>query len=632
MGTMSDTGTGREDLEAPIQEISCPVKLAESLEEMLEQFFETKSGDFLKLTRTKVRFLEVPAGTTLFEEGDTDDDLYFVLRGRLRAIRSGPRGQRQTIGEIGRGETIGELALISGEPRSASILALRDSVVARLTREAFCELLGYEPTLALTVVKGVIERFRRTERLRQPPQKPVNLCLVALHETINAADFAALLAEARRQYGGAVHVVTEADAAAANGLERVTTADRESVAEWITKLEATAEAVFLVTSAPGSAWSLMCAKLADEIVLLADSKHSPGLTPPERALFDGEDAAPAVMRTLVLFHDRAKASPTGTSAWLNARPACRHFHYRPGHAPDLRRLNRIFAGRAVGLVLAGGGARAFVHFGVINALAEAGIEPDFLGGTSMGATAAAWRALDLTGDDLVAAGRKVYLNKPTSDINPLPMMSVIKGKRVRRITGQAVRDAAGADIDIEDMWLPYFCIATNLSASEQAILHRGPLTKSLLASFSIPGALPPVIICGQLMVDGGTFNNFPVDVMETLGVGKIIGVITCQQHAPTLELEELPDSFPLLLDRFRPRLSRRFHLPLLPEILISSTISSSINRQRLAINRVDLLFEPAVERIGLLEWDKYDSLIQEAHRDTRRVLAEMDPEKIRAFQ
>jgi|GEM_PF-1836968 len=158
-------------------------------------------------------------------------------------------------------------------------------------------------------------------------------------------------------------------------------------------------------------------------------------------------------------------------------------------------------------------------------------------------------ATDLTGKNYVDAGRKVYLNNPTSDINPLPMMFFVTGKRVRRTAEQAIVHSAGAAIGIEDTWIPYFCIATDLSAAEQAILTRGFLSRALLASFSISGALPPVVINGNLMVDGGAINNFP-------------------------------------LDHLKPVAKRKCRLPFLPETLLRATISWPLNRQRCSVGSV----------------------------------------------
>jgi NTE family protein len=613
------------------KEISCPQRLEVAFQDMLARFFETKSVGFLETARSQVTFLEVPQGAVLIEEGCLSDDIYFVLGGRLRAVRA-VRGGVHMLGEIGRGEVIGELAMLLGEPRSASILAVRDSVVAMLPRLAFEAALEEEPRLALTVARGAVRRYQLAEKMRQPARKPTTVCFLALSPQVDAMEFARQIADLRVERGEVVPLIRHEDIPADVEPPSTDGPCPHRLADWLIRLEAASDCVFLIAEDSASAWTRHCLRHADEVLLLVDGHALPGISRLEHELFDGDGPAPSIFQTLVLFHDPTTVMPKGTARWLDRRPVHRHFHVRRGHVPDLRRMARTLSGTAIGYVLAGGGARAFVHFGVINALSEFGIEPDFLGGTSMGATASAWRAMDLKGPDFVSAGRKVYLNKPTSDINFFPVMSLVRGRKVRRITEQAIEDAAGSQIDIEDMWLPYFCIATNMSAAEQAVLKRGPLARSLLASFSIPGALPPVLIDGHLMVDGGTFNNFPVDIMESLGVGRIIGVVVDEEEYPKLDLQELPDQATLLLDSLRPANRRQYNLPFLPEILLTATISSSINRQRQASNRVDLLFKPHVSRIGPLQWEKYDALIEEAHADTLKVLQATNPEKLNEFR
>ena len=90
-------------------------------------------------------------------------------------------------------------------------------------------------------------------------------------------------------------------------------------------------------------------------------------------------------------------------------------------------------------------------------------------------------------------------------------------------------------------------------------MRGGNLAQALLASAAIPGALPPVVRDGDLLCDGGTFNNFPVDAMRELrGVGKVIGVDLGVSSARRLDFDEVPGSWALLLDRLRPRAQRRY--------------------------------------------------------------------------
>jgi NTE family protein len=92
-------------------------ELATALAGMLGRFFKSTSPDLLRLTAEKETILEVAAGAALFHQDERSDEVYFVLRWRLRAVQADTRGRPVTLGEIGRGETIGELAMILGERR-----------------------------------------------------------------------------------------------------------------------------------------------------------------------------------------------------------------------------------------------------------------------------------------------------------------------------------------------------------------------------------------------------------------------------------------------------------------------------------------------------------------------------------
>src|SRR5690606_2392306 len=143
-----------------------------------------------------------------------------------------------------------------------------------------------------------------------------------------------------------------------------------------------------------------------------------------------------------------------------------------------------------------------------------------------------------------------------------------------------------------------FCITTNYSqAREQRVAH-GDLTHALMATIAIPGALPPVIHDGDLLSDGGTFNNFPVDAMrEWRGVGKVIGVDLGAQKPRKLGFDEIPGGWALLVDRLRPRHKRRYRLPTLMTYLSNVTIIYSISRQQDARRLVDLYFNPPLYKV-----------------------------------
>ena len=158
------------------------------------------------------------------------------------------------------------------------------------------------------------------------------------------------------------------------------------------------------------------------------------------------------------------------------------------------------------------------------------------------------------------------------------------------------------------------------------VLQRGDLLRSLLSSIAIPGALPPVIMDGDLLCDGGTFNNFPVDVMRGVrGIGKVIGVDLNASNARRIEFDEMPSGWAMLLDRLRPRKSRRYRLPSLPALLINATILYSLSRQKQARALTDLYFNPPLQRVGMLDWKRFDQVVRQGHAHALQVLAEQGP-------
>jgi NTE family protein len=615
-------------------EVAAAEARRELLRALLREFFDVDDPAVIDGIAGELEFIALKSGEVLFRRGERTDDVYFVVSGRLNAVVERADGRHQVLGEIARGETVGELALVTHEPRSATVLAGRESLVARMSRRSFEGILAGRPQLGLAMMRTVVERFRRAERARQPPRIPTNVCFLPITDGVDAEDLARRCAALRAPYGGAGRVVVRGEMEERfSAAERAEAASRHgAVARWLGAAEAESASLFLVADREPTAWTERCIQQADEILLLARADASPAISQVEARLLDEERPEPVATQTLVLLHPAGQRSPTGTARWLDRRRVARHFHIRPALPRDLKRLVRLLAGRGVGLVLSGGGARGFAHIGVMNALAELGIEPDIVGGTSIGSVMGAWRAMDVRGEALVAAGHRAFVASggPTSDVNFLPLISLIAGRKTRAITEAAVRSVAGAEIDIEDTWTTYYCIAGNYSTSTEAVLTRGPLAKSVLASYAIPGALPPIVLGGQFYVDGGTVNNLPVDVMERLGAGRIVAVDLLAELVRQAAFDWVPGTLAMLADRLRPRHRRRYDLPSLPEMLLDATFLQAVGRQKLMRERADLCIRPTVGEVGLLDWKKYDQVVRSGYASAREQLAAADPAVVEA--
>ena len=171
-------------------------------------------------------------------------------------------------------------------------------------------------------------------------------------------------------------------------------------------------------------------------------------------------------------------------------------------------------------------------------------------------------AMDVSLDRLESTTRDIFMNSPfgkiSGDYNLLPLMSLIKGERAWKVSLKAVMDNAGANIDMEDSWKTFFAIASNFTTHQEQVLMRGNFAGNVLASFSIPGLMPPSLVDGDLLFDGGSFNNFPVDHMRKLGARYIVGIDLLSDVVRKHIIDDLPTSRKILWDKFRPKKQQKY--------------------------------------------------------------------------
>ncbi len=600
----------------------------------LRALFGEVDETFLAELRPRLDWIELAGGETLFRQGERADDIYFVISGRLRAHVADEEGER-VLGEIMRGETIGEMAIFTGEPRSASITAVRDSVLVRLSRPAFEALLGSHPLLSINVTRLIIDRLKRSSHPRNAARRPVNLCLLPITPGADGEELGRALVGRLGRYGRAV-LLTSAGVNAQHGPD-VAQADKSRpddyrrLTRWLDEVEAQHDFLVFVADREASEWSRRSLRHSDEVLLLCEAGAEPAVHPMERDFLEGPGRVGGASQTLVLLHPPGTTFPRGTKRWLDRRPVARHFHVRPHLERDVARLGRILSGHAIGLVFSGGGARGFAHLGVLRALEEHGVAIDYVGGTSIGGVMAALCGFDQPAMQAIHNARRAFKADPTSDYNIVPMISFIRGRKLKRIIEQAVEEAVGSPCDLEDCWKTVFCIATNFSRSTEMVLTRGDLARQVRASVSIPAALPPVIHDGDLLVDGGCFNNFPTDVMGRLGVGRVIGVDLIKDVRRRQEIDEVPGNWDLLRDKLRGR-RRRYRLPSLTAVLLMSTILYSNSRRKQTKQYTDLYFNPEMGRVGLLEWGRFESIVELGYLHAKEVLGRMTDAELAPYR
>jgi NTE family protein len=593
---------------------------------LVQAFGDDVDAAAMALLREHLRWVALAGGQTLMAQGEPGDSMVLVVSGRLRAYVHQDDGTQRMVREMSRGQVIGEMSLITGEPRSATVVAIRDSVLVRLDKQAFDRLVAASSAVALALTRQIIQRLK-TEHQAAPYAAPVTVGLLPVTDGVDGAAFARDLAAQLARFGR-VRVVDAALMASAahegDGDDDPAAAYRR-VALLLDQIETAHEFVLLLADAAPTPWTQLCSRHSDELLLLADATQPPVVHAVEQQCLVQRPPRTEASQILVLLHDAALRCPSGTRAWLARRPVTDHLHLRPALPRDMRRLARLLSRNGIGLVFGGGGARGFAHLGVLRALHEHGIEIDCIGGTSIGAVMAWPVGLDRPVAELMPLIERGFGTNPTGDFNLIPFVSLSTGRRLRGVLRRSLQEllgAAGPDTGIEDLWKTFFCVASNYSQAREEVLRGGNLMAGTLASLAIPGALPPVVHDGDLLCDGGTFNNYPADVMHAQrGIGCVIGVDLSARKPRRIEIDEVPGTWALLRDRLRPRAARRYKLPSLAAIMMNTTILYSESRLASAARLSDVHFKPPLERVGLLHWHRLKDIERQGYEHAMQVLA-----------
>ena len=557
----------------------------------------------------RLDWMLVPGGHVVCRQGDEGDRLYLVASGRLAILRELPSGEDVLLSHAGRGESVGEVAVLTGNPRSATVRALRDSVIARLDRAGLALLVEEHPRIALAFTRrlaGWISPVTKVETSRSC----IAVAVVAAQESVPLADLTRRLAEALSALGPTLHL-TSGEIEGRFGPGSASAAGNAEMAAWIDGQEAS-HAFLVYEGDPGpTPWTRRSLRQADRILVLADASAEPALGFLARELehFEGRSR-----EELVLLHGNPKKRPHGTARWLALRSFDRHHHLRPGVAGDFDRLARFLDGRAVGLVLGGGGARGFAHIGVIRALEEAGIPIDRVGGTSMGAVMGALYARGFDWKDMVRLNRWGWVKYQPHKLYTLPMISLLSSRKAERML-----DMMFGDDLIEDLWLSYFCVSTNLTRAEVNVHRRGDLERWVGASMRLPGVVPPAVEGGDLLVDGGVLDNLPTGVMRRLGDGPIIAVDVSAavdvRADPSYHSAPTPGQ--LLLGRWR-RTARPF--PNILQIIHRSAVLASDIYAKQAKSEVELYLDLPMEGYDMFDVEPLDEIVDLGYRYTREQL------------
>jgi NTE family protein len=299
----------------------------------------------------------------------------------------------------------------------------------------------------------------------------------------------------------------------------------------------------------------------------------------------------------------------GTIAdWVDAVGANRIFHWS-GEA-SMRRLARVMAGKSIGLVLSGGGARAYAHIGALKAMRELGLPIDFISGASMGAIVGACAAMGWTDQELEERIRDAFVRSNPLGDHVLPVVALTRGKLVEERLKKHFGDAL-----IEEMQTPFLCVSSDLAGGVAKVHRLGRVRDALRATISLPGILPPVVENGALLVDGAVIDNFPLDLMAAAHRGQTIGIDVALRGTINPQDFVNPPGFLQWIWEHGFRTAP----PIVSLLMRAATAREEPSR---TTHPADIMIVPTIAGVELRDWKKYDVAVAAGYQATKAALEE----------
>jgi NTE family protein len=531
--------------------------------------FPGTDDDCIRLIAEASTWLLIPGGNILFSQGDPSEAMYITVNGLLETSLRKKSGEEITVGRIGPGEVIGEMGCVLGEPRSATIRALRTSELIAISRDALGQLARRHPTVLLSLYRTVVGRLRNVQEGKLVRYRPRTFCLLLNVDDGGARaftrDFAAALAAL-----GSTGLVTKQEFA-------------ECTSDQFGALEAAHEFVVYVAERTKSPWSRLCLSQADVILIVVRGTDvATGIEP-----FDARISARIPLELVLLWPDQIVAGKT--TAWIEALNPAGHHHVRS--SADVGRAARLLTGRGTGLVLSGGGARGLSHIGVGRALADHGVLIDAICGTSIGAYIGGAFAMEWDFETVRRRVEDFSRRRPLLEL-VVPRWSLLSGRGLRVSAEKWFGEWA-----IEDTPIRYACVTTDLTACGAAPHRHGKLKTWVRASCSLPGIFPPIFADDAVHVDGGLVNNLPTDIIRSMGVDFVLAVDVGASTAAGNHGDKRSTAT----------------LPNILELLMRVGSMSDEARGSAARQQCDVLLEPNVQHLGLMNWRAYDEAIRRGY-------------------
>ncbi|KAM6987192.1 patatin-like phospholipase domain-containing protein 7a [Aplochiton taeniatus] len=620
-----------------------------------------RMSSFVRQIDFALDWMAVEAGRAVYRQGDKSDSTYIVLSGRLRSVIMKEDGKKELTGEYGRGDLIGVVEALTHQNRATTVHAVRDSELAKLPEGALSSIKRKFPQVVTRLIhllgQKILQQVNgplsaRSMALHTPGSKwdagnpASNLSTVTVlpvSEDVPLTAFTLELQHALIAIGPTLLLNSDSIK------QRLGAAALDSVHEyrlssWLGQQEDLHRIVLYQTDYTLTPWTQRCIRQADCIVIVGLGEQEPAVGELERML---EGSAVRAQKQLVLLHREDGPPPKGTAEWLNMRswisrhlhlscprrvfskrslPKLREMYQRVFQKPadrhsDFSRLARGLTGNSIALILGGGGARGCSQVGILRALSEAGIPVDLVGGTSIGSLMGALYAEDRRHSSMKMRARE-WAMEMTSVLRKIldltyPVTSMFSGAAFNSSISNVFKDK-----QIEDLWIPYFNITTDITASSMRVHTDGSLWRYVRASMSLSGYLPP--LCdpkdGHLLMDGGYINNLPADVARSMGAKVVIAIdVGSQDETNLTNYGDSLSGWWLLWKRFNP-LSEKVKVLNMAEIQTRLAYVCCV-RQLEVVKSSDYCeyIRPPIDRYRTLEFGKFDEISDVGYQHGRTV-------------
>ncbi len=530
--------------------------------------------------------LYLAKGEILFEQGDPSNYIYILIQGKCASYLVTPDIGEQIIGDISPMETIGELGALSGQVRSLNVRAITNAVLIKLPSEDFIQLCSKTPALFSQISQTIIKRSLHSIQTILPAYGPPFAIIVATNPAINQKHIAEQL---KRQFKYRDAHFLNTEEMSIEGLLRLVDTERSK------------HAIFIYTKTWDKELFDTFRNNITHLYLTALAKEETNFNPILDDIGVHQDDSRKFRLELILIHPANTQRPKGTARWLKKADFSLHHHIREQHVADFQRMARFLLGEAYTLVLGGGSVRGFVHMGVISGLISKGVCIDAIGGTSAGACMAACYAFYCHENDYLVPARQLrdaFGESLQWKHIAWPSISLFSAEPLTQMIKRLFQD-----LYLEDSWIPYFAVSSNLSLDKQMVHRTGLVWEALRAASAIPGMFPPLAYHGQLLYDGALLNILPVDVMRKLvGQGNVLIAssfekrripITNTKFSPTLPLMKI------LLSKLH-LIFGSYKYPPFFETFLESLFLGASTKERYNSAIADILIQPDISHLKVL--------------------------------